>query len=185
MSTNLGNRRRGQRSHYTGSERRNQSKRRDQLTTVDKALRYLLSNSDRMLEERAHALMFLGELVALKKYGVPLSGATYQRDAYSVYADEVTRCLESMNLRSRKVYRGEHRVPVYDTRDVSSPEINDEAAGVLDEVKDVVEDLSTDKIVEMCRKVPVVHQARLGKRIELTPNLSNESIQSLKNLVHK
>jgi len=189
MSIYSGDQRRGRKNQFDSSEERNQrghqNQRRDPLTTVDKALPYLLSNSDRMLEERAHAVMFLGEFAALKEYSIPLTNATYRRDAYSVYAAEITRHLEAMNLPSRSVYRGEHRVPVYDTRDVDSPEIGEKAAGILDSVLEIVEGLSTDEIVEMCRQVSAVRSANFNQQIDLSPNIFPNSLKHLKNRIHK
>ena len=180
--------RRSIRSPHQGSGRsynRRSRQNKDQagLTSVKTALRYLLANHDRMLEERAHALMFLGELKALQQFRTKLTGISYQRDAYSVYADEISQTLDRMNLPSRSVYRGEHRVPVYDTREVTEPEIQEKARGVLDSVQEVTSGLSTDEIVEICRQVPEVRHAQLNHSIDLSTMTDSGTISHLRKQV--
>jgi len=138
-----------------------------------------------MLEEQAHALMFLGEAVALREHQKQLTDASYHRDAYSVYSEDVSKEIGSMNLPSRTVYRGEHQVPIYDTRSVSEPDIEDSASDILDNVNSSVGDMSTNEIVEMCRQIPGVRRARLKETIDLSPGILSVPIDQLRNQINK
>lgn len=164
----------------SGKRRRKKGRSRDTLTSTRQAVKYLLEQRERIVEERVHALTFLGEVKAVTEHNARLTNATYVRDAYSVYSEEISQVLDEMNLSHRSVYRGGHRVPVYDTRNVSDSELEGTAAKVLGEVCELTEGLSTDDVVEMCRHVPEVRDARLDQRITLMPKPRMDSLRRLR-----
>lgn len=168
-----------------GRKRKHRQQTPGEITTVRTALRYFLTNHDRILEERAQALMFLGEIEALARSQKRLTDATYRRDAYNVFSEEISQELRMLNLPHRSVYRGEHRVPVYDTRSISIEEIGGEAEGVLMAVVDSTTGLSTDKIVEMCRTIPAVRQAQLDEEVDLSTAIGISSVADLRNIVEE